>query len=178
MSASRKKTVVRKLSRDWVAGYVSSDDFSRHGMVELLDLSGKVILLPLSEIKWLCFVRDFNSGEINNPERLLRKSFAGRPRIEGVFLRLRLADGDQIEGVATNDRSLIDGDGIFLLPPDTRSNTQRIWIPSTTISELEAVAVITSRARLKDAAARQPSTSPAAPSAGPSAGNDQPDLFS
>lgn len=168
MSASRKKTVVRKLSRDWVAGYVSADDFCRQGTVELLDLAGKVILLPAREIKWLCFVRDFNSGEMNNPERLLRKTFAGRPRIEGVFLRLRLTDGDQIEGVATNDRSLIDGGGIFLLPPDTRSNTQRIWIPSTTISDLEAVAVITSRIRPKQAPQRQP--------AAPKAGN-QPELF-
>lgn len=167
MSASRKKAVVRKLSRDWVAGYVSADDFCRQGMVELLDLSGKVILLPAPEIKWLCFVRDFNSGEMNNPERLLRKTFAGRPRIEGVFLRLRLSDGDQIEGVATNDRSLIAGDGLFLLPPDTRSNTQRIWVPCTSISDLEAIAIITSQARRKQA-----------PQPAPTKSRNQPELFS
>ncbi|MGC8549750.1 MAG: DUF6982 domain-containing protein [Acidobacteriaceae bacterium] len=169
MSASRKKAIVRKLSRDWVSGYVSSEDFCHQGTVELLDLSGKVILLPAVEIKWLCFVRDFNSGELNNPERLLRKTFASRPRIEGVFLRLRLSDGEQLEGIATNDRSLIDGDGLFLLPPDTRSNTQRLWIPATTIAELEAVAVITSHARHKE--------SPAAPRPAASDSSDQPDLF-
>ncbi len=169
MSASRKKAIVRKLSRDWVSGYVSAEDFCHQGAVELLDLSGKVVLLPAVEIKWLCFVRDFNSGELNNPERLLRKTFAGRPRIEGVFLRLRLSDGEQLEGVATNDRSLIAGDGLFLLPPDTRSNTQRLWIPASTIAELEAVAVITSHARRKEPAA---TPRPAA-----SDSSDQPDLF-
>lgn len=169
MSSSRKKAIVRKLSRDWLAGYVSADDFCHLGMVELLDLSGKVILLPASEIKWLCFVRDFNSGELSNPERLLRKSFAGRPRIEGIFLRLRLNDGDHLEGIATNDRSLIAGDGLFLLPPDTRSNTQRIWIPTTSIAELEAITVITGAARRKEPAGPQhPSSLPA----------NQPDLFS
>lgn len=170
MSASRKKAIVRKLSRDWVAGYVSAEDFCHQGMVELLDLSGKVILLPAAEIKWLCFVRDFNSGELQNPERLLRKTFAGRPRIEGVFVRLRLSDGEQLEGVATNDRSLIAGDGLFLLPPDTRSNTQRLWIPTGTIAELEAVAVITSNARRKEAPA---TPRPVAPDS-----TTQPDLFS
>lgn len=152
MSSSRKKAIVRKLSRDWIAGYLSAEDFCHQGNIELLDLTGKVILLPAVEIKWLCFVRDFNSGEVNNPERLLRKTFAGRPRMEGVFLRLRLSDGEQLEGVATNDRSLIAGDGLFLLPPDTRSNTQRLWIPATTIAELDVVAVITSSARRKEAA--------------------------
>ena len=160
MSDSRKKAIVRKLSRDWVAGYVSAENFCSQGMVELLNLSGKVILLPAVQIKWLCFVRDFNSGELNNPERLLRKTFAGRPRMEGLFLRLRLSDGEQLEGVATNDRSLIAGDGLFLLPPDTRSNTQRLWIPATTIAELEAVAVVTSNARRKEAAATPRPTAP------------------
>jgi hypothetical protein len=169
MSASRKKAVVRKLSRDWVAGYLSAEDFCHQGQVELLDLGGKVILLPAIEIKWICFVRDFNSGEFNNPERLLRKTFAGRPRIEGIFLRLRLSDGEQLEGIATNDRSLINGDGLFLLPPDTRSNTQRLWIPSTTIAELEAVAVVTSNARRKEA--------PATPRAITTGATSQPDLF-
>lgn len=169
MSASRKKAIVRKLSRDWVAGYVQAEDFCQDGTVELLDLAGKVILIPAAEIKWLCFVRDFNSGEMSNPERLLRKTFAGRPRIEGVFLRMRLVDGDQLEGIASNDRSLITGDGLFLLPPDTRSNTQRLWIPSTTIADLETVAVITSAARRKI-----PPRKPAATSTS----GGQPELFS
>jgi hypothetical protein len=176
MSASRKKAVVRKLSRDWVAGYVSAEEFCRDGAVELLDLSGKVVQVPTTEIKWLCFVRDFNSGEMNNPERLLRKSFAGRPRIEGVFLRLRLVDGEQVEGVAANDRSLIAGEGVFLLPPDTRSNTQRLWIPTAVIQELEAVAVISSTARRKEpSAARRPAA--AAGTESPAV-SEQPKLFS
>ncbi len=146
MASSRKKAVVRKFSRDWVAGYLTSDLFFHQEegskAIELLGLDGKVVALETAQIKWVCFVRDFNSGEAANPERLLRKSFAGRPRTAGLFLRAKLTDGDVIEGIAANDLSLISSEGLFLTPPDTRSNTQRIWIPSSSVAELEVVAVV------------------------------------
>lgn len=142
MSASRKKAILRKFTRDWVAGYLPPMGFAFGGKLELLDLSGKVTAFDLKDVKWVCFVRDFNSGETNNPERLLRKNFAARPRSEGLWLRLRLKDGELIEGLATNDLSLIDAEGLFLTPPDTRSNTQRIFVPRSSVVEMEVVAVI------------------------------------
>jgi hypothetical protein len=151
MPSSRKKVIVRKLSRDWLAGYLPPADFVHRGQIEILDLGGKVVALSLDDLKWICFVRDFNSGEPDNPERLLRKSFAGRPRSEGVWLRLRLTDADLIEGLATNDLTLLDPAGVFLTPPDIRSNTQRIFVPRSAIAELTVVAVIASPARRKPA---------------------------
>lgn len=151
MSASRKKAIARKFTRDWVAGYLPPEDFAHHGVVELLELDGKVVSLALESVKWVCFIRDFNSGEAANPERLLRKTFAGRPRSEGIFLRLRLTDGDVIEGLAANDLTLVTSDGLFLTPPDTRSNTQRLWIPRSSLAELEIVAVIGGSAKKKPA---------------------------
>jgi len=147
MSSSRKKVIVRKFSREWLAGYIAAADFVIEGAVEVLDLSGKVIKIPLGEVKWLCFVRDFNSGEVDNPERLLRKTFAGRPRTEGLGLRLCLKDEDRIEGMASNDISLLDPWGIFLTPPDIRSNTQRVFVPRMSIVELEVVAMISAPVR-------------------------------
>ena len=152
MNNSRKKTIIRRFTRDWVQGYVSASAFAHQGKIELLDLSGKVLLLPNEEVKWICFVRDFNSGEYDNPERLLRKTFAGRPRSEGVWLRMQLRDGDAIEGLAENNIGLVDADGIFITPPDTRGNTQRIWLPRSSMTELEVVAVVGSAARKKPAA--------------------------
>jgi len=149
MSSSRKKAIVRKFSRDWVAGYLPSDEFVHREAVEMLGLDGKVTALEVGQIKWVCFVRDFNSGEAANPERLLRKTFAGRPRTAGLFLRARLTDGDLIEGLAANDLSLISSAGLFLTPPDTRSNTQRLWIPASSVAELEVVAVIGSSPKAK-----------------------------
>lgn len=142
MSSGRKKAIFRKFSRDWLAGYVPASGFAREGRLEMLDLDGKVVELAVRDLKWICYVRDFNSGELNNPERLLRKTFAGRPRGEGLFVRARLKDGDLVEGLAGNDMSLVSSEGIFLTPPDLRSNTQRIWIPNTSLEELDVVAVI------------------------------------
>ena len=154
MPSSRKKVIARRFTRDWVAGYVvfdgsSPDGFLKEGSLELLALDGKVLSLDLKTIKWLCFIRDFNSGEAENPERLLRKTFAGRPRTEGLYLRATLTDSDQIEGIASNDVSLITANGILLTPPDVRSNTQRVWIPAASLSELEVVAVIGGAAKKK-----------------------------
>lgn len=142
MAISRKKTIARKLTNDWIAGYLPPTGVLRNGTVELLALDGKTLQLAATDLKWICYVRDFNSGEPANPERLLRKTFTGRPRTEGILIRLRLADDDLIEGLTANDLTLISGEGLFLTPPDIRSNTQRLWIPPSAISELEVVAVI------------------------------------
>jgi hypothetical protein len=152
MPSSRKKVIVRKYTREWLAGYVSSYGFASNGGIEILDLAGKVVEIPLSGIKWLCFVRDFSSGDAADPERLLRKSFVGRPRTEGLWLRATLQDDDRLEGLATNDLTLLDPEGIFLIPPDIRSNTQRVFLPRPSIAALEIVAVITSPSRHKPAA--------------------------
>jgi len=142
MSSSRKKAIFRKYSRDWVAGYVPLGGFVDEGRVEMLGLDGKVVQLAVDDLKWICYVRDFNSGELSNPERLVRKTFAGRPRGEGLFVRARLKDGDVLEGLAANDVSLVSSDGVFLTPPDLRSNTQRVWIPRSSLEELDVVAVV------------------------------------
>jgi hypothetical protein len=142
MSSGRKKAIFRKFSRDWLAGYLPASGFAHDGRLEMLDLDGKVIELAVLDLKWICYVRDFNSGELNNPERLVRKTFAGRPRGEGLFVRARLKDGDLVEGLAGNDVTLVSSDGIFLTPPDLRSNTQRIWIPKSSLEELDVVAVV------------------------------------
>lgn len=156
MTSGRKKAIVRRYTRDWVAGYVSASGFTRQGTIELLDLTGKVLALSIQEVKWLCFVRDFNSGEIDNPEKLVRKSFAGRPRGEGLWVRVQLKDGDVLEGLAENNIGLLDAEGFFLTPPDTRSNTQRVWLPRASLTELEVVAVVGGAARKKPASAAKP----------------------
>src|ERR1700753_759975 len=142
MPVSRKKVIVRKLSRDWLAGYLLPSAFVGQRRAGILDLSGKLVSVPMAEVKWICFVRDFQSGDANQPERLLRKTFVTRPRSQGLWVRLRLKDNDVIEGLAPIDLSLLEGEGIFLVQPDTRSNTQRIFLPRQAVAELDILAVI------------------------------------
>jgi hypothetical protein len=142
MPLSRKKVIVRKLSRDWLSGYLPPSSFVAQEQVQMLDLGGKLVSVSVSEVKWICFVRDFQSGDATQPERLLRKTFAARPRTQGLWVRVRLKDNDLIEGLVQNDLTLLDGDGLFLIPPDTRSNTQRIFLPRQAVAELDILAVI------------------------------------
>jgi hypothetical protein len=161
MASARKPVIVRKFSRDWSAGYADGAVSPGSVECEILDVNGKVLRIPWTEVKWVCFVRDFPQGESTNPERLMQKRFATRPRTAGLWLRMTLTDGEELEGLAANDRSLVDGAGLLLTPPDTRSNTQRIYVPRSSIQTLEVVSLIGAGAR-----------KPAAP---PSTG--QPDLF-
>ena len=165
MALQRKPVVVRKFSRDWCAGYAEASFGQNTRELEMLDVNGKVVQIPWDQIKWVCYVRDFPSpasgADTANPERLLHKRFSSRPRSAGLWLRLTLTDGEHLEGLAANDRSLVDGSGLLLTPPDTRSNTQRIYLPRTAIETLEVAGVIGA-----------PRKGPAVLSSG-----DQPDLF-
>lgn len=163
MSSTRKAVIVRKFSRDWLAGYVSGEFGQQGDELEVLDSSGRLTRIPWKQVKWLCFVRDFaQSGDRGDPERLLRRRFALRPRQAGLWLRLRLADGDELEGLAANDRSLIDGAGLMMSPPDMRSNTQRLYIPRTAIETLTVLALIGNNHRQPAGSAEQPELFPAA----------------
>jgi hypothetical protein len=142
MPGSRKKVIVRKLSRDWLSGYLPPAAFVVQEQAQVLDLEGKLVSVNMAEVKWICFVRDFQSGDVNQPERLLRKTFITRPRSQGLWVRARLKDNDLIEGLAQNDVTLLEGEGLFLIPPDTRSNTQRIFLPRQAVAELDVLAVI------------------------------------
>jgi hypothetical protein len=167
MASLRKPVIVRKFSRDWCAGYAALTFPQDAPELEILDLSGKVLLIPWKQIKWVCYVRDLpapaSQSESANPERLLHKRFSTRPRTAGVWLRMTLNDGEELEGLAANDRSLLDGAGLLLTPPDTRSNTQRIYVPRSAIQAVEVAGLIGAGSR-KGAA---PRSTPA----------DQSDLF-
>jgi hypothetical protein len=142
MASLRKPVIVRKFSRDWCAGYAGVNFGQEAAELEILDQSGKVIWIAWKQVKWVCYIRDFPTGESANPERLLHKRFSIRPRAAGVWLRMTLMDGEELEGLAANDRSLVEGAGLLLTPPDTRSNTQRIYVPRTSIQTLEVLGLI------------------------------------
>lgn len=136
MSSTRKKVIVRKLDRDTAAGYVGSE-YIADGKLELLNTAGNVVTIALSEIKGVYFVREFSE-----PESLTRKTFTSRPRAEGLWVRLHFRDNEIIEGLMPNDLIQEGSDGFSIIPPDTRSNTQRIFVPRSALAEMNVIAVI------------------------------------
>ncbi len=163
MPAAHKKVIVRRFVGDVLPGYLPVSGFVRQGSLGLLDLDGRVFEIPLNDVKCISYVRDFNLGDTNNPERITRRSFLARPRSEGLWIRLTFRNSsasaqdprsaDQLEGLAAADTTFLDDllvdAGIHLTPPDTRSNTQRIFVPRSAITDLQIVAVVTTPSRRK-----------------------------
>jgi hypothetical protein len=153
MSSAHKKVIVRRFTGETLPGYLPLAGFTRNRIIDLLDLEGRVISLAINDIKHICYVRDYNLNDTANPERLTRRTFLAKPRTAGLWLRLIFRSGDLLEGLAPIDATfaddLINDTGLQLTPPDVRSNTQRIFVPRTSITDLQLLAVITTPSRRK-----------------------------
>jgi uncharacterized protein DUF6982 len=137
MPSTHKKVIVRKMGRDSLSGYVAPAHFVVEGKLELLNPSGKVVMIDLAEIKSVDFVRDFSDMAAAG-----RKTFTTRPRTEGLWVRLKFIDNDVLEGLMANDLTQVAHEGYLITPPDTRGNTQRVFVPKTALQELNVLAVI------------------------------------
>jgi hypothetical protein len=153
MSSAQKKVIVRRFTGETLPGYLPLSGFVRNRSIDLLDLGGRVIPLLLNDVKHVCYVRDFNLNDSFNPERLSRRTFLAKPRTEGLWVRMTFRGGDMLEGLAPIDITLADDliqdEGLQVTPPDTRSNAQRIFVPRSSLTDLQLVAVITSPSRKK-----------------------------
>jgi len=133
---SSKKVIVRKMDRDSVTGYVGATLIT-DGKLELLNTAGNVVMIELREVKGVYFVREFGDSE-----SMPRKTFASRPRTEGLWVRLRFRDNEIIEGMMPNDLVQEGLDGFLIVPPDTGANTQRIFVPRQALAEMTVLGVI------------------------------------
>jgi hypothetical protein len=143
--------VVRFFGRSDLRGYLNPGRLGEADSVELLTPDGEHRDLELKDVRSIYFVRDF--AENFEPER---KVFLSRPKLDGLWVRLKFRDDDMIEGVVPNDLlSLLDR-GVQITPPDLHGATLKIFIPRTAISELVVLGVV-GIARRKPPAPPQPS---------------------
>jgi hypothetical protein len=151
MASAQKKVIVRQFEGSLAWGYLPQAGLLTGSEVHLMEPDGRIHPFPFDTIKTIAYVRDFNLDDRQNPERLGRRSFQTRPRGEGLWIRLGLRDGDSFEGLSSLDLSLLDSlaedRGVFLTPPDSRSNTQRIFIPRPAIASMEVLGLVLSPAR-------------------------------
>jgi hypothetical protein len=167
MPNTRKKVIIRTnagagKAETTLAGYLPLAGFVTGETVELLDLTGRVAPVPLAQVKTICYVREFNLADTVQPERLTRRSFLARPRSEGLWVRVTFLGGGQLEGLAALDLSLLDAmsrdRGLFLAPPDIRSNTQRLFVPHAAMAGLQLLAVITTPSKTTAASPKRESS--------------------
>jgi hypothetical protein len=136
-SSTHKKVIVRKMDRDAMQGYVAPASFVVGGKLELMNTAGKVVLIELADVKGVYFVRDF--ADVDGS---LRKTFATRPRTEGLWVRMKFKDNDVMEGLMPNDLTQVTSEGFLVSPPDSRGNLQRIFVPRSALAELAVLGVI------------------------------------
>ncbi len=104
----------------------------------MLDREGRLVHIPMSEIKAVFFVRSFEG----NPERAERKVFRSRPRLAGLWVRMTFKDSEVLEGLLPNNLVEIDPLGYLVTSPDVYSNNLRMFVPRTALTEMEIIGVI------------------------------------
>lgn len=136
-ASTHKKVIVVLSDKKSLRGYLNP---SRLAMTETLDLlspDGEHQQLSLSRVRSVYFVREF-SDEFE-PER---KAFLSRPKLDGLWVRLRYQDGETLEGVVPNDLLSLLDNGVQITPPDLNSSTDRIFVPRTALAELTVLGVV------------------------------------
>jgi len=137
-SSTKKKVIVRRFDREPVFGLVDPGTYLQPGGVEIMAPKGAVSILPFSEVKSVCFVRDFDvSGQ--EPEL---KLFHARPKMEGLWVRMLFRDGELMDGLLPNKLLELDSLGFTVVPPNPNSNNQKIFVPRTALQEFHVLAVI------------------------------------
>ena len=141
--STSKKVVAVRFDREPLYGFVDPQSYLQDSGVEILTSAGSVATVPYSDLKAVCFVRDFDKSAAWAPNR----AFANRPKTEGLWLRLHFRDGDSLEGMVANDLMAIDGGGFVLTPPDPGFLNQRIYVPKPALTDVKVLGVVNSPLR-------------------------------
>jgi hypothetical protein len=150
-ASTHKKVIVVLADKKPLRGYLNPSRLGQIDPIDLLTQEGEHAEVPLAKVRSIYFVRDF-SDEFE-PER---KAFLSRPKLDGLWVRLRYTDGETIEGVVPNDLLALLDSGLQITPPDLNSSTDRIFVPRTALTEVTVLGVVGIARRKPVAAVSQP----------------------
>ena len=135
-TSTHKKVIITFSDGTSLQGYVNPlrlpDD-----PLDVLTTNGEHRQVPLKEIRAVYFVRDFT--EDYEPER---KAFFSRPKLDGLWVRLKFRDNETLEGVVSNDLLALLDSGIQITPPDMNGVAVRIFVPRSALSEVTVLGVV------------------------------------
>jgi hypothetical protein len=153
-ASTHKKVILVLADKKPLRGYLNPARLGQLDPVDVLTPDGEHLEFPLAKIRSIYFVREF-SDEFE-PER---KAFLSRPKLDGLWVKLRYNDGDTLEGVVPNDLLSLLDNGLQITPPDLNSSTDRIFIPRSALSEVTVLGVV-GIARCKPVAAAAAAAQP------------------
>lgn len=136
-ASTHKKVIIELLERKLLRGYVNPVQLSRAESVDLLTPNGEHEEVDLEKVRAIYFVRD-----LQQDIEMERKSFLSRPKMDGLWVRLRFRDGESLEGVIANDLLGLQENGLQMTPPDFKSNTDRIFVPRSALTEFTVLGVV------------------------------------
>jgi hypothetical protein len=146
-ASTRKKVAILLLDRSHLKGYLNPLTLARAEALDLLTPDGEHISVAMASVKSVYFVREF--PETFQPER---KVFLSRPKLDGLWVRLRFRDEDVMEGIVANDLLDLLDNAVQLTPPDLHGNTLRLFIPRSALAEMKVLGVVGAARRTPRAA--------------------------
>jgi hypothetical protein len=136
-ASTHKKVIVVLVDKRSLRGYLNPARLGLPEPIDLLTPEGEHQAIPLDRVRCVYFVRDFSADF-----ELERKTFLSRPKLDGLWVRLRFPDGEALEGVVPNDLLALLDHGVQITPPDIHGGTDRIFVPRTALSELMVLGVV------------------------------------
>jgi hypothetical protein len=136
-ASTHKKVVIGLLDHTSAKGYLNPAGLGQGEIVDLLTLDGEHQTIQLKDVKCVYFVREFK-----DPFEPERKTFLSRPKLDGLWVRLRFRDEDVIEGIVPNNLLELLDTGVQLTPPDLHGNAVRMFIPRTALGEMKVLGVV------------------------------------
>lgn len=135
-ASTHKKVVVTFSDHTTLQGYVNPTRLPDDPL-DVLTTSGEHRAVALKDIRAVYFVRDFTDDY--EPER---KAFFSRPKVDGLWVRLKFRDNETLEGVVNNDLLALLDSGLQITPPDLNGATARIFVPRSALSEVTVLGVV------------------------------------
>jgi hypothetical protein len=136
-TSTHKKAVVALFEGAARQGYVNPQGLGQGESVDLLTRDGEHEEIRGRDVKAVYFVKEF--VEAFEPDR---KTFLSRPKLDGLWVRLKFRDQDEMEGLVPNDLLDLLDTGVRLTPPDLHGNTLWVFIPRTALEEMKVLGVV------------------------------------
>ena len=140
-ASTNKKVLIARFEKAPLEGFLQLPEGGQATSLELLTTEGTVQEVPLDQVRLVSYVRDFPATETWRDHR----TFLSRPKVNGLWLRLRFRDGESVEGLMPNDLLQVDS-GFMVVPPDAFQN-QRIFVPRQALQTVQVLGVIGSPLR-------------------------------
>ena len=135
-ASTTKKALIRRFDREPLQAFLNPQNYLQPNGIEMLSPAGAVVFIGYYDFKNVCFVKEFDSA----PEPA--KQFQTRPKMDGLWVRMKYRDGEIMDGILPNNLLQWDRYGYSLIPPEPYSNNQRIFVPREALTDIQVLGVV------------------------------------